>query len=88
MFVVAYLFIDSFAMFSGAYSLLGGSGGTADAGLLLVTYTYQTAFEPFNAFGRATAISLSLVPGMVLFVLLLLYGNRWWRRLAEGRVVR
>ena len=29
---------------SGAYNLLGGSGGVLDAGLLFVTYAYQVAF--------------------------------------------
>ena len=85
LFILAYLFIDAFAMFSGAYMLLGGSGGTSDAGLLLVTFTYQTAFEPFNAFGKATAISLSLVPWLVGVILLILLGNRGWRIRAEGR---
>lgn len=39
-----FLFIDGVASFSGAYSLLGGSGGVMDAGLLFVTYVYQVAF--------------------------------------------
>lgn len=68
LFVMAYLLVDSFAMFSGAYTILGNSGGTNDAGLMMVTYTYQTAFAPFNAFGRATAISLSLLPWMFLLL--------------------
>ena len=85
LFVVAYLFIDAFAMFSGAYMLLGGSGGTQDAGLLLVTYTYQTAFEPYNAFGKATAISLSLLPWLLSVVVGLVWANRAWRSRAEGR---
>ena len=84
MFAVAYLFIDAFAMFSGAYMLLGGSGGTSDAGLLLVTYTYQTAFEPFNAFGKATAISLTTLPCILLLVGFVLVANRTWRKQAEG----
>ena len=36
--------MDGFASFSGAYVLLGGSGGILDSGLLFVTYVYQVAF--------------------------------------------
>ena len=39
-----FLAIDGLASFSGAYNLLGGSGGVLDAGLLFVTYAYQVAF--------------------------------------------
>jgi len=65
-FCAAYLFVDAFAMFSGAYLLLGGSGGTANAGLLVVTYVYQTAFFPHNEFGTAAAMSLMTVPVLLL----------------------
>ena len=37
-FVSVFLIVDGVAAFSGAYTLLGGSGGMLDAGLLLVTY--------------------------------------------------
>lgn len=60
-FVCVYLVVDAFAMFSGAYILLGGSGGTADAGLLLINYTYQQAFS-FGRFGTAAAMSLVVAP--------------------------
>ena len=43
-FAAVFLIVDGFASFSGAYNLLGGSGGIMDAGLLLVTYVYQVAF--------------------------------------------
>ena len=49
--------------FSGAYVLLGGSGGTADAGLLTITYVYQKA--QFLEYGTASAISISLLPVML-----------------------
>ena len=39
-----FLLVDGVAAFSGAYNLLGGSGGVLDAGLLFVTYAYQVAF--------------------------------------------
>lgn len=60
-FCCVYLVVDAFSMFSGAYVLLGGSGGTADAGLLLVSYGYQKAF-PFGNFGTAAAMSLAVAP--------------------------
>lgn len=44
LFSAIFLLIDGVAAFSGAYTLLGGSGGVLDAGLLFVTYAYQTAF--------------------------------------------
>ncbi len=43
-FSAIFLTIDGLVSFSGAYGLLGGSGGVADAGLLFVTYLYQVAF--------------------------------------------
>ncbi len=64
-FVCLYLVVDAFAMFSGAYILLGGSGGTADAGLLLINYTYQRAFT-FQEFGIAAAMSLTVAPLLLL----------------------
>jgi len=61
LFSAVYLVVDAFSMFSGAYVLLGASGGTADAGLLLVSYVYQQAFT-FGNFGTAAAISVSVAP--------------------------
>jgi ABC-type sugar transport system permease subunit len=75
-FAAVYLAVDAFAMFSGAYVLLGGSGGTADAGLLLVTYVYQQAFT-FGNFGTAAAASLSVAP-LLLGLLWLCFA--WPRR--------
>jgi ABC-type sugar transport system permease subunit len=75
-FAAAYLAVDAFSLFSGAYVLLGGSGGTSDAGLLLISYTYQQAFT-FGKFGTAAAISFSVAP-LLLFVL-------WWCFLGPRR---
>ena len=61
LFVAVYLVVDGFSLFSGAYVLLGGSGGTSDAGLLLISYTYQNAFG-FGKFGTAAAMSLLIAP--------------------------
>ena len=61
LFGAVYLVVDAFSLFSGSYVLLGGSGGTADAGLLLVSYTYQSAFT-FGKFGTAAAIGFSIAP--------------------------
>ncbi|MEO7424896.1 MAG: sugar ABC transporter permease, partial [Fibrobacteria bacterium] len=64
-FTAVFLFLDAFVLFEGAYILLGGSGGTMDAGLLLVAYTYQTAFT-FGKFGTAAAMAFSMVPLLML----------------------
>ena len=72
LFCMVYLIVDAFALFSGAYVLLGGSCGTADAGLLMVSYTYQTAFT-FGKFGTAAAMSVLVAP----VLLFLLWGCFW-----------
>ena len=74
LFVVVYLVVDGFSLFSGAFVLLGGSGGTADAGLLTITYVFQKT--RFFDYGTASAISVSLLPLM----LLLLWGCLFLRR--------
>lgn len=75
LFTVIFLTVDGVASFSGAYTLLGGSGGILDSGLLLVTYVYQVAFP--GGSGRfdlpgATAMSLIVAPLVAgcLFVIL------------------
>lgn len=75
LFTVIFLTVDGVASFSGAYTLLGGSGGILDSGLLLVTYVYQVAFP--SGSGRfdlpgATAMSLIVAPLVagILFVIL------------------
>ena len=75
LFAAVYLLVDAFALFSGAYVLLGGSGGTADAGLLLVSYTYQEAFG-FGNFASAAAMSVSIAP-LMLGLLALVFVLRW-----------
>ncbi|MBI1176129.1 ABC transporter permease subunit [bacterium] len=75
LFVGIYLIVDAFAMFSGAYILLGGSGGTANAGLLMINYTYQQAFT-FGKFSTAAAMSLSIAPLLLLALGLGLIGGR------------
>lgn len=73
-FAAIYLFIDAIALFAGAYVLLGGSGGTLNAGLLLVNYSYQKF--SFGEFGLATAAGLSVLPLMLLLLwLLLIYSS-------------
>ena len=62
-FVSIYLFVDGFSLFSGAFILLGGSGGTADAGLLTISYVFQKT--RFFEYGSAAAISVSLLPLML-----------------------
>lgn len=64
-FCTVMLFLDAFVSFAGAYVLLGASGGTSDAGLLLVGLVYQTAFT-YGRFGSAAAMSLAVVPLLAL----------------------
>lgn len=76
-FVAAFLFLDAFVLFEGSYVLLGGSGGTLDAGLLLVAYTYYTAFT-LGHFGTAAAMGFTLVPWLMLLTFVLSFPG--WRR--------
>ena len=75
LFVGVFLVVDGVASFSGAYTLLGGSGGMLDAGLLLVTYVYQVAFPGgsgrFDLPGVA-AMSLLVAPFVAGFLFLVL----------------
>jgi multiple sugar transport system permease protein len=64
-FAAAFLLLDAFVLFEGAYVMLGGSGGTLDAGLLLVSYSYLTAFT-FGNFGSAAAMSFASLPLLLL----------------------
>jgi ABC-type sugar transport system permease subunit len=84
-FVAVFLFLDAFVLFEGAYILLGGSGGTLDAGLLLVAYAYQTAFT-FGKFGSAAAMSFSVVPLLMaaVWAILGLEGRRRKRAGSAG----
>jgi len=74
-FCAVYLVVDCFAQFAGSYVLLGGSGGTNDAGLLLVSYAYQKAFLG-SGFGSAAAVSLSAVPWLLGILALLVFSPR------------
>jgi ABC-type sugar transport system permease subunit len=71
LFVVIVLVLDAFVLFSGAYVLLGGSGGTSDAGLMLISYAYQTAFR-YGRFGTAAAMAYLAVPALMLLLVPLL----------------
>jgi len=61
-----FLGVDGVASFSGAYNLLGGSGGVLDAGLLFVTYAYQVAFP-----GGGGRFDLPLASAMCVTVAML-----------------
>jgi multiple sugar transport system permease protein len=65
------LIIDGVAYFSGAYFLLGQSGGTANAGLMIVTHLYNQGFR-WGYLGDACAIATSLVPLWVGLIILLM----------------
>jgi ABC-type sugar transport system permease subunit len=74
-FATAFLLLDAFVLFEGAYVLLGGSGGTLDAGLLLVSYAYLTAFTLGN-FGAAAAMSFAALPPLLLALAVILWTGR------------
>ena len=83
LFAMVFLVVDGFASFSGAYNLLGGSGGILDSGLLLVTYVYQVAFPGGSGrfdFPGAAAMSLLVVPVTALILFVILQGRRSWIR--------
>ncbi len=69
-----FLGVDAIASFAGSYSLLGGSGGTMDAGLLLVTYVYKLSSPSGGQldYPAATAVSLLVAPIMALGAWLIL----------------
>ncbi len=74
-FAAIFLFLDAFVLFEGGYILLGGSGGTMDAGLLLVAYTYLTAFT-LGKFGSAAAMGFTMVPVLMLMVWFMLLSRK------------
>ena len=78
-FVAAFLFLDAFSLFEGAYVLLGGSGGTLDAGLVLISYSYLTAFT-FGSFGSAAAMAFASLPLLMLVLWFILAQGRFRRR--------
>ena len=86
-FTAVFLFLDACVLFEGAYILLGGSGGTLDAGLLLVSYTYLTAFT-LGRFGSAAAMGFSMVPILMAAVWLLLLRGRGRAERSRAAVAR
>jgi multiple sugar transport system permease protein len=65
LFAAVFLAVEGIASFSGAYVLLGGSGGILDSGLLFITYVYQVAFPGGSGrfdFPTAAAMSFSVAP--------------------------
>lgn len=75
LFAAVFLTVEGLASFSGAYVMLGGSGGILDSGLLFVTYLYQVAFPGGSGrfdFPTAAAMSVLVVPlvALVLFGIL------------------
>ena len=81
LFIVVFLTVDGVAAFSGAYTLLGGSGGMLDSGLLLVTYVYQVAFPGGSGrFDLPGAVSMSLmVSPIVAGFLFIVLKVRFWK---------
>lgn len=67
LFVCLFLAFDAVVQFSGSYVLLGGSGGPQDAGLLLVSLIYRTAFTE-GKFAVAAAMSYAAAPLLAVAV--------------------
>lgn len=63
-FSLVFLFIDTFVIGTGAFTLLGSSGGTANRGLLLVNYL--NFVRTTIGAGKAAAISMVLLPALFL----------------------
>jgi arabinosaccharide transport system permease protein len=63
-FCAAFLFIDTFSLFAGSYTLLGPSGGTANAGLVLVNYAYR--FTKFQEYNMAATVCIASLPFLML----------------------
>ena len=63
-FCMAFLFIDTISLFAGSYSLLGNSGGTANAGLVLSNYSY--GFTSFRQYNLASTVSIMILPILML----------------------
>jgi len=81
LFCIAYLVIDGVSLFAGAYTLLGESGGTAFAGLLLVTYIYRSGSVALGGTaGAAAAAGLLILPGLAAAVGTVLLGLVRWLR--------
>ncbi|MBN4074054.1 sugar ABC transporter permease [bacterium AH-315-E10] len=78
-FSAIYLAVDACVTFAGAYTLLGNSGGTNDAGLLIVSYSHQTA-SIFQKPNLSTAISLAIIPFIIIAVSVLITVYRRNRR--------
>ena len=64
LFSIAFLIIDTFSLFAGAYTLLGPSGGTANAGLVVVNYAYK--FTRFQEFNMAATVCIMTLPFLML----------------------
>lgn len=70
-FAGAFLLVDSISLFSGSYSLLGDSGGPANAGLVIANYSYWfTSFQQYNA---AATVSIMILPVLLFLTFLLCY---------------
>lgn len=76
LFAVLFMVFDAFVLFSGAFVLLNDSGGTQDAGLLLVTFIYRTGFTFPRDVHLAAAASFLIAPVLFLSVWLFTLARR------------
>ena len=73
-FAAVFLFIDTFVIGTGAFTLLGSSGGQMNRGLLLVNYIEFTRTK--IGAGRAAAVSMLLLPALTAAFALLFVAVR------------
>ena len=73
-----FLGVDAIASYAGAYSLHGPSGGTLDAGLLMVPYVYQLGSASGGQldYPAAAAATLMVAPVMALIAWLVLTASK------------
>ena len=74
LFCSAFLFIDTFSLFAGSFTLLGPSGGTANAGLILVNYAYR--FTRFQEYNMAATVCIATLPFLMLLTGFFCFGKK------------
>ena len=74
LFCTAFLIVDTLSLFSGSYSLLGNSGGTANAGLVMANYSYM--FTSFRQFNVASTVCILILPFLMLLTSIVCYRRK------------
>ncbi len=71
LFCIAFLIVDTLSLFAGSYSLLGNSGGTANAGLVIANYSYS--FTSFHQYNLASTVCLLVLPLLMILTSIVCY---------------